>query len=1308
MRDPQETMRHGERMEHTRTTSSAPARAAGASTRLVFAIISVIALVATMFAAGPFQARAAEAQAGICNPSTGTIGDGHGAKTDNDDGVATWVGRDMYVGAPNESGTTTYNKDTKPEQSFAVEAEGLTVVNGKLALHGVKGKKNGKENNAEGVDNANFNGHGFRFGTVGFGANLRPVKAADVLVVGGNNSAISLTDNNNKAVNVLAWGNAARGYVRSDSLGPAHNARIKSTDRTPSRAYEINYDDNYDGLERNPNNQDEWQVSGDSIFNFDDPWNKYENDSTLSYVNWDNSDNPLKYVQLNHAWVEGHETFTDLSGYQNVVEQTSAVLEARPATAQGTASIAPAQSGFYRQNYGNAGYKVTFNFGGENSSTPKERLITFTGNGTRTNEVDSATGAYKVTGGSVMQVFTLDASLLNNDNTNGVSFRFDNIPDTASVVVNVIGDTESIDFNNGWRFWWNDAEISNYYTVFDQENKRARNDLYSHAASALMWNFADAQKVTIRGGQITNGQNGKVENTRKDSQYHSQNVGGNGQVQIVDDPVANMLGSIMVPKGSLETHVSTNGRVWVGQDYMMYNPIGLTDLAYLNGFDSNGWHEPISASVIEQDQERHNFGWYGEISDACAVLEWVKVDNNGNALAGTEWAVYASKEAAMEHDTTRALVTVIDDGHDDWAIGTNGEGKGKFSVRRLNPNATYYLREISTASGYDLNTNIYEISTGSGNHTVDNIDSVVDGGFAQPSTTIDRVYTKDGEKIAPNSSQNLLWTDSSVQDAKPAVVNLPLPSVEWEKVDGETQAALGGSEWKLYRKQVENDNTSYPVIQENIADASGTTVYLDTKTAQWSALEETEKPEIKISYRIEGNNIWASEPMRLRGDGIYSVELPSLGKQIWFSFFLEKDSNEAPQYRPGAGTSQDHFICPETVAHITVRAKDKIEQRQPQAPGLAAYVDLDSRIGRFQIGGLNEGEYVLQEMKAPAGYWLSNSESGRYYTFTVVLQDGQYRISWSASSITVNGQTIQTTQAITVNGSQVGSISNIPTKVKWEKVDSDNTSQHLAGSTWTLKQNDSTLATIADCTSASCGTGVYEDQDSAEGKFMLKRLPAGTYTLQEASAPEGYEISTTEYAFTIHQTEPNSAEVKVNGSPIGNSRKTGKVQWTKVAEGDSTGAKPLDGSEWQITFTPQGQGSTASQSHAIADCKSDDECSAPSGDGATAWAYDRDKLGGKFELGNLPWGDYVLTETKAPDGYNISDKTYTFTIDKNHLENIEIKVDNTKLAGNLIANEPGVVLPVTGAEGRHLWPAIVGAIFVLAAFGCAMMLRMRE
>lgn len=1279
--DSRGTMRHGERTKSTQTTTSLPARATGAKLRLLLALISVITLLATMFVTGPFQARVAEAaDAGICTPVHGVIGDGQHAKVHDDPGIATWVGRDMYVGAPKEDGSTRYDKDTLPEPSYAVEAEGLTAINGKLITRSIK---NGWHN------------YGFRFGSVGFGAMMTPKEKADVLAVAGQNSAVRLIDTKGQSVNVLGWGDKGRSHIRWDEHGPAHDGRIASPDGNPSKAHDVQGIDVW-GL--HPNTED-------SVYAFD-KWNG--NNSYISWIKSTDSENKpvnvLETVQLNEPYAESAPpNSTDISKTTEHIRALSKTLVSLNSVAQGMrtelVNEAKSETNFIRSKYDNKDYTVTFNIGDH-----QERIIKFIGDGKHVANTNTYTG-------SLMQVFNLPADwLIQSADFNGISFMFENIPDQASVVVNVMGDeNNTVDFHNGWRFWWNGEDISGYYATegyIDDDKSQGelnsdaiaqRNKTYSKVSSSLMWNFPNTKKLIVRGGKITADQNATV---RKGSETKSP-------ATVDDDPVANMLGSVLVPYGSFESHVSTNGRVWVGEDYMMYNPTGLKEYAELNKetFKDGHTENVISASLIAQDQERHNFSWSGEISTSCAVLEWQKVNQDGERLGGTEWGVYRLKDDAREGKN--ALVTVSDDSQNDWAIGTNGQGVGKFQVRRLNPNATYYIKELKPAPGYAINPVIYALKTGSGAEE----NPVVNGGFpdGQPSTPIFAAYRgSDGAEILNlDDKPNSVIPDEAML-SQGSIINRELPSVEWEKVDSETGALLGGSEWRLYKKQVENGTTTYPVIKESITDAYGTMVYLDTKTAKWPADGGvTETP--KIHYKIGKCGDWTVSEMTPYGNGIYGVYVPGRGQNVKFSFFLGTVSYKASEYRPDGPA--DNFSSGPNVQYVTVRSKNQaVEPTQPttslQGP---EYTDLDMRQGKFKLGGLTEGEYTLQETKAPEGYWLPN-EGGSYYTFKVESQNGQYTISWIASNITVNGQTIQTTQAATTatSGVTVGKISNTPTKVTWEKVDSTD-KKALAGSTWTLKRGESVLAEVSDCTSGNCETGIYKDQNNAAGKFMLKRLPAGTYKLQEATAPTGYQLSETVYEFTIPQTEPNTAEVKVSANPIGNDRKLGIVKFEKVAEGT---LNRLSGSEWELTFKPQGseEDRTKWKTVPITDCtEGNPTCSADS--------IDRDVVPGKFQIksltapygnNNLEWGTYELRETKAPDGYNLSDRVYTFTVDKDHLESIKLYVNGQEVSGNRIGNEPGVVLPVTGAEGRHLWPAIVGALFVLAAFGCAVALRMRE
>lgn len=110
---------------------------------------------------------------GIHKPTSIGIGTNIDVSTP-DPGVATYVGRDMYIGGK-PSNPSTLDEKNGPAGSYAAEAEGLTVVHGKLAMNPIK---------------ASWSGDGFRFGTVGFGSQFRPVDRSTVLAVAGINSSI--------------------------------------------------------------------------------------------------------------------------------------------------------------------------------------------------------------------------------------------------------------------------------------------------------------------------------------------------------------------------------------------------------------------------------------------------------------------------------------------------------------------------------------------------------------------------------------------------------------------------------------------------------------------------------------------------------------------------------------------------------------------------------------------------------------------------------------------------------------------------------------------------------------------------------------------------------------------------------------------------------------------------------------------------------------------------------------------------------------------------------------------------------------
>lgn len=127
----------------------------------------------------------------------------------------------------------------------------------------------------------------------------------------------------------------------------------------------------------------------------------------------------------------------------------------------------------------------------------------------------------------------------------------------------------------------------------------------------------------------------------------------------------------------------------------------------------------------------------------------------------------------------------------------------------------------------------------------------------------------------------------------------------------------------------------------------------------------------------------------------------------------------------------------------------------------------------------------------------------------------------------------QTLTGIVAGDSLACSFTNKPTAgtVTWSKVTSDSSKTPLAGSTWTLTGPGVPSGTVVtDCTTASCPSGAYTDQDSTAGGFKLTGLAWGAYTLTEASAPVGYKLDTTQHSFTISGTALNASVGQITDS----------------------------------------------------------------------------------------------------------------------------------------------------------------------------------
>lgn len=725
----------------------------------------------------------ATVEKGIYVPTSIGIGTNIDVSTP-DPGVATYVGRDMYIGGK-PSDTSNLDAKNAPTGSYAAEAEGLTLVRGKLAMNPIK---------------ESWGGQGFRFGTVGFGSQFRPREGSTVLAVAGINSLI---ENMNTGQGTTSDAATVGAWTKGAWVGKA-----TKTDSHPGYDYTA-------------------QIAGPITYSY---WDSNANNGRQSVVkkqgNWFEGSDALKSDLFNQnvdlTNVNGND-YSSYNGADGYLSKLSKQLASFANTGTVTDGSAISDNSYAINKYDNKGTSYTLTFDGSEKSVSgaldtripnykicnTERLITFTGDGT-----------------SMQQVFTIAGSELSNLKDGvyyrGVDFKFTNVPEGASIVVNVTG-AGPVEFHNGWRFWWGDTEISRGYESNADKDLRAK---YSLASQSIMWNFVDTTSLTIRGGIAGEG--------RSDW----GNGGGDGK-WTDDDPAAAMLGSILVPNGSFDDHVTTNGRVYVGEDFMMNNPKIAYNFTNLEG---------NSASVIDMDQERHNFPWSGSYTPDGSAVAWSKVDaaNGNTSLPGSSWTIYGTVDDAKNE--TNPIVTVTDGGANDYS-----SDDGELQFNYLNQKAkigdpndkdyfTYYIREVKAPAGYQKSDTIY---------------------YATMNNTGEQVNYVQGHVDTVNGNKLVSFDDSNTTGA---ISNTKITgTVSWTKVEegDKGYTPLAGSEWKLAKLGADGttEAQSWTVSDQS---ASGETTWADADVTNGKfklegllpgtyTLVETQAPfgyELKNTYKF--------------------------------------------------------------------------------------------------------------------------------------------------------------------------------------------------------------------------------------------------------------------------------------------------------------------------------------------------------------------------------------------------------------------------------------------------------------------------
>ena len=291
------------------------------------------------------------------------------------------------------------------------------------------------------------------------------------------------------------------------------------------------------------------------------------------------------------------------------------------------------------------------------------------------------------------------------------------------------------------------------------------------------------------------------------------------------------------------------------------------------------------------------------------------------------------------------------------------------------------------------------------------------------------------------------------------------------------------------------------------------------------------------------------------------------------------------------------------------------------------------------------GEYTLTEMKAPEGYVINGA--GRHIS---VREDGIY----------LDGDKLGEGATITVRNAPVNF------KLRLVKVDAD-TNQPLANVAFILKGKDG---------------GTHSLITGSNGTTDTISLAPGKYTLSEVAAAEGYAIPLNGWGFTVTegtvQQVTNTSEVAkwdFTGGLLTLTLKNSRIYGgLTIEKTDGKDGSALAGAE----FTISGSDDTP-----LTFIKNNGRYEAATGEGASSTiATDAN---GTAHITGLKFGNYAVTETKAPEGYVLKGDRHSIAISRQQTE-VTLRLKNDKAMYKVTA-----IKQDAGENGKLL----VGAEFTL-------------
>ena len=287
---------------------------------------------------------------------------------------------------------------------------------------------------------------------------------------------------------------------------------------------------------------------------------------------------------------------------------------------------------------------------------------------------------------------------------------------------------------------------------------------------------------------------------------------------------------------------------------------------------------------------------------------------------------------------------------------------------------------------------------------------------------------------------------------------------------------------------------------------------------------------------------------------------------------------------------------------------------------------------KTDITGLPDGTYTMTEVVAPDGYNKVSTD----FTFTikngVVDATGTTEYDVSGNDITMkDGQK----PSVTISKQAVGGGEELTGAVLKLTAPAGTDLSKVKGS-----YSDGSTAGIE-----TSGNTITWTSDKAKGGVTLANLPAGVYTLEETTAPDGFTKKTEEMNFEV------GADGKV-GTVNGLTKDDNKVVMEDdtskltIAKKDITGKQEVTGAKLTLTLTKPDESGATLDGVTVENIKNN-TVDSRTADSITWTSGKTDAI-----LSKLPDGKYTLKETgdaftdaETKKTYTVIKSTMTFTVE---------------------------------------------------------------